>query len=161
MTDTTTATDISTVLTPILQAAGIAAATLITAAVGYLVKKMGDKLGPEAQAQVAKNMDDMAAKAISAGVMASQDLIREKGWDHPQVQNEIVRVGANYAIAKFSDTIKAAGVDPASTVGAENIRALITRALPAGTAAAEASPTTPPAVSVTAAPVVVIKDPAP
>lgn len=136
--------DLTPILTPILQAVGIAAGAVITAFVSWALSKWGSKMSAQAKAQISSNVDDLAMKSISAGVMASQLEIKQHGWDHPVVQNKIVAEGAKYAIDKFSDTLKQAGVDPSTPTGAQAVHDIINRALPAGVAAVAGSPTTPP-----------------
>lgn len=143
MADPTTI-DLSPILTPILQAVGIAAGAIITAVVSWVLAKFGNKLSAQTRAQIGDNLDSMAMKSISAAVMASQDKIKSLGWDHPQVQSQIVAIGAQYAISKFTATLAQAGIDPSTPQGAQAVHDLVNRALPAGTAAAAASPTTPP-----------------
>jgi hypothetical protein len=89
--------------------------------------------------------------------MQSQNLIKANGWDHVTVQNAIEATAADYLVAKFPDTLKSAGIDPTTPEGVQKISDLVTRALPAGTAAAAASPTTP---STPAAQTAVIATPA-
>lgn len=157
MTDTGTAIDLSPILTPILQAVGIAAGAIITAFVSWALAKWGGKLDAQTKAQIGENLDSVAMKAISAGVMASQQEIKDRGWDHTVTQSKIVAEGADYAIRKFSATLNQAGIDPTTPAGAQAVHDLINRALPAGTAAAAASPTTPPVPAAPTPPAVILQ----
>jgi hypothetical protein len=140
--------DLSPVITPLLSVVGIALATAAT----WALTKLGQKWGIDKNTAVMANLNTAAMNGISAAVMAAQQQIKAKGWDHPEVQNALVATAASYVADKFPDTLAKAGLDPSTTQGQQDIRDLVTRALPAGVAAAAASPTTPPVPPIISAP---------
>lgn len=138
-----TAIDLSPILTPVLTVVGIALASVATWAIG----RLGQKLGIQANGAAMQNLDSAATKAVQAAVMATQDQIRAKSWDHPDVQNALVAYGAQYLVTQFAGTLAQSGIDPSTSAGSAAIANIVTRALPAGVAVAAASPVTPPVTS--------------
>lgn len=143
--------DLTPVLTPLIQIAGIALATLA----GWVLTRLAQKFGIQGNTASMQNIDDAAMKSIQAAVMASQQTIALKGWDHVQTQNQLVAIAATY-MPKFKTTLAQAGIDPGTEQGKASIRDIITRALPAGVTQAAASPTTPPTDDQKAASVVTV-----
>lgn len=131
-------------LSPVIQSLLGIAAIGITSVGTWAIAAFAKKIGIDKNTALMANLDDAAMKAISAGVMTAQDDIKAKGWDHPDVQNKVIAAGASYVTAKFTETLAQAGIDPTTGAGQQAIKDLVTRALPAGIAAAAASPTTPP-----------------
>jgi hypothetical protein len=98
----------------------------------------------QAVAAVSANINQLAMNSIQAGVMASQHEIEALGWDHSTVRDKIVLESMRYAVGKARDMLKETGHDPATPEGAQYIKDVITRAMPAGTLLASQSPITPP-----------------
>lgn len=132
-------------LTPILQAVVGLATIALTTLGGWAITKLAQKLGVEKNTALMANLTTAATSGISFAVMGAQREIAAKGWDHPEVQSQLVGAAAQFVASKFGDTLASAGLDPATATGQQAIHDLVLRALPAGTAAAAASPTTPPA----------------
>lgn len=131
--------DLSAIETELLQALGIVLTTVIIWGIRTIIAHLKIKNA----SQIQDALDDAAMKGISFAVMQTQQEIKAKGWDHPTVQNALIAQGATYVATKFPDMLANAGVDPTTVEGRKAISDLVTRALPAGTAAAAASPTTP------------------
>lgn len=135
-----TSIDLSPILTPVLQVVGIA----LAAFAAWALKNLAQKLGIQANSAALANIDAAAAQAIQTGVMASQDVIKAKNWDHVDTQNAIIASAATALVETGSKALSDFGIDPSTPAGAAAVTELVTRALPAGVAVAAASPTTPP-----------------
>lgn len=131
--------DLSPILTPLIEAAGL----VVTVIVGWAVKRLATKLGVEANSAALANVDAAAMKAIAAGVMATQDQIKAKGYDHADVQNAIAASAVTALVSESKQALTDFGIDPSTDAGKASIAALVERTLPDGVAAAAASPTTP------------------
>lgn len=131
--------DLSPILTPLLQVAGIALGMIGA----WVLTRLAQKLGVQKNGVAMQNLDDAAMKSIQSAVMATQPVIKQLGWDHPSTQSQMVAMAGNYLAGKFQQTLKQSGIDPATPDGQAKIKDLITRALPVGVAVAAASPTTP------------------
>jgi hypothetical protein len=91
--------------------------------------------------------DDALSKAATYGVVAANDEIKAKGWDHPEVKNAILEKALTYVVAKFPDALAGVGLSNKSD-DPENIKAItaaLERVIPSATLAASESPSTPPA----------------
>jgi hypothetical protein len=121
----------------------LAVASGVAAVVSAVLMKIAKKIGISNDTAMMANIDAVAQKGISFAVMAAQEQIKAKGWDHPEVQNQLIAGAAQYVADNFQGTLAKAGIDPTTPEGTATIKNIVTRALPAGTAAAEASPTTP------------------
>ena len=90
--------------------------------------------------------DDALSKSITFGVTAAQSAIKAKGWDHIDVQNQVLGTALNYAVTNFPTAL--AGVGLSANTGdphnLETIKNALKRAFPDAMAKASASPATPP-----------------
>jgi len=129
--------------TPVIEAVGTICATALSTVAVWAISRLAQKLGVEKNAALTAALDDAATKGIHFAVMNAQESIAAKGWDHPDVQNQLVAQGANYVLAKFPDMLSKISVDPSTPEGQQAIRDVVTRALPTAVASAAASPTTP------------------
>ena len=140
--------DLSPVLTPLMQLAGLG----LMVVGGVVLRRLAAKLGLDANSTIAKQLDDALDKSIAAGAMSASDMIKSRGWDHPEVKNVVVASAARYLAAQWPGLLKKAGIDVNNPAYArERIAALLTRAFPTAMAPIAASPVTPPAPAAAAA----------
>jgi hypothetical protein len=132
--------DLTSVETQLLQALGVILLAIAIAAGRVILKKLNIQLTDAQKAE----LEDVAAKSVTAGIVKSQDLIREKGWDHADVKNVVVAHAIDYAIQKFPDAMARSGIDADKPVqSAEKLADLMERKFPEAATAAAASPVTP------------------
>lgn len=120
-------------------------AGLILAILTVAAKRFMSWLGiKQTDAQMAQ-LDDVAGKALSYGVTQAQATIKAKGWDHVDAQNQVVAMAAQYAVQKFPDAVKAAGIDTSSlTAAIAGLEGVLQRKFPEVAAVMVTSPATPP-----------------
>jgi hypothetical protein len=136
--------DLTPIANVLLQLAGAAILGLGTWAISRLLQLLGLKTS----AQAAANLDDALGKAVTYGLQQSQELIRQKGWDHVDVRNATLAAAAPYLIKRFPDTLKAVGVDFSNEKAVtDTVIGALDRAFPHAAARAAASPATPPATA--------------
>lgn len=100
--------DLTPILTPLLQLAGIALAAGATWAVG----RAASYFHISAQNTAIQAFDDALVRSIHAGAGAAADAIKANGYDHVDVQSQIVAWAAPYAMEKFGPALKNIGLDP-------------------------------------------------
>jgi len=133
--------DLTPITNVLLQLAGAVILGVGTWAIGRLLQWLGLKTSAQAMA----NLDDALGKAVTYGLQQSQDLIRQKGWDHADVRNATLAAAVPYLIKRFPDTLKAVGVDLSNEKATtEAVTGALDRAFPHAAATAAASPATPP-----------------
>jgi hypothetical protein len=136
--------DLSGLEQQLLGIAALALTTVATIAIHAIAQAVTRRFNLQADSEELQQLDSAAQKGIAFGVMQAQERIKLKGWDHAEVQNAIAGQAVAYLAEKFPETLAKAGLDPSTDAGRQAIKDLVTRALPAGVAAAAASPTTPP-----------------
>jgi hypothetical protein len=140
--------DLTGVETELLQALGVVLLALMIAAGRLILKRLNIQLTAAQKAE----MEDVAEKSITAGIAKSQDVIKAKGWDHAEVKSAVVGDAITYAINKFPDAMKRAGINTKTPVqAAEQLADVMERKFPEVATAAAASPVTPPAPPATGA----------
>jgi uncharacterized protein with gpF-like domain len=120
-------------------------AGLILAILTVAAKRFMSWLGiKQTDAQMAQ-LDDVAGKALTYGVTQAQATIKAKGWDHVDVKDQVVATAAQYAVQKFPDALKGAGIDTTSVNAAANdLQGVLQRKFPEVAAVMVTSPATPP-----------------
>jgi hypothetical protein len=131
-------------LSPIISALLQLAATAILGAGSYAIPRIVRWLGLKESAQARAALDSALHKAVTYGLQQSQTLIKEKGWDHPEVRDAALAEAANYMTNRFADTLKAVGTDVAKPEAVDAVRGALERAFPGAAADAADSPATPP-----------------
>ncbi len=92
---------------------------------------------------------------MTFGITQAEDLIRRKGWDHPEVKSAVMVTALQTMANKFPDTVKALGADPANAQDVQRVvGTILTRVFPDAATKAAESPVTPPTPPQEAAPVV-------
>lgn len=129
-------------LSPIIQAAVGFAALAIGTLGGWALQRIAVKLGIQISAERRQQFDQAIMKSAQAGAVAAEDMARVRGWDHPEVRNEMVAQGLQYLETRFVETLKDSGIDPTNPANAERIRGAIERAMPVAAAPVAASPIT-------------------
>lgn len=136
--------DLSPVLSTLIQLGALA----LMALGGLAIQRLATKLGLDANSAIARQLDAALDKSIAAGAMSASEMIKARGWDHPEVQNLVVAKGASYLAAQWPGLLKQAGIDLDNPAYAsDRIATLLTRAYPTAMAPIAASPVTPPAPS--------------
>lgn len=129
-------------LAPLVQAAvGIAALAVATFG-SWALQRLATRLGIQLSAERQARLDDAMTKAAQAGAVAAENLASTRGWDHPEVRNQMIGQGLQYLVARFPDALKQCGLDPADPADAARIRGAIERVLPVAAAPIAASPIT-------------------
>jgi len=123
-------------------------ATLIMGVGTWAVSRLVQWLGLRNAAQATAALDDVLQKAVTYGLQQTQDVIREKGWDHIEVRNQALAKAVPYLIERFPDTLRAVGVDLANrNAMTSSVTGALDRAFPHAAARAAASPATPPSTA--------------
>jgi len=132
-------------LSPVLSTAIQLGALGLMVVGGWAIQRLAVKLGVDAHAAVANQLDQVVNKAIATGAAAANDTIKAKGWDHPDVKNQVLAVAAVALRSEAPGLLKKAGIDLGDPVtAAARIQTLLNRAFPTAMAPVAASPVTPP-----------------
>lgn len=135
-------------VTPVTNALMQLAAAVVLAVGTWAVSRFVQWLGLKNAAQATANLDDVLQKGVTYGLQQSLDLIKQKGWDHVDVRNQVLDTALPYVISRFPDTLAAVGLDPNNTQDlTDKVRGALDRAFPHAAAVAAASPATPPATA--------------
>ena len=134
--------DISAIEQDILQAVGIALATVAI----WAINQVGAKFKVDKNSAIISALDDAAKKGIDAGVSDASQLIREKGWDHADVKNAVAATAVQQILDHSQTALAQAGYDPSTPAGQAAVVDIVNRALTPVMAEAAASPSTPPVV---------------
>lgn len=127
--------------TQILQALGGVVLLGVLWAIRYVAGILRIKLSDTQKAEI----EDVAGKSIAYGLGRVEDIIKAKGWDHPDVKSGAVSLAINYAIERFPDAMKRAGIDATSIqTAARTLEPMLQRKFPEVAAVVAASPVTPP-----------------
>ena len=141
-----TAIDLSPVVNVLLQLAATVLLAAGTWAIGMVVRWLGLKNA----AQVTASLDDALQKSVTYGLQQSQDVIRQKDWDHVDVRSVALAHAVPYLIQHFPDALGAAGVDLSDRAALwATVTGALDRAFPHAAAIAANSPATPPATAPT------------
>jgi hypothetical protein len=119
---------------------------------GIALQRLAAHFNVQISAQQTATFDDALNKALAFGVVKSEAAIAAKGWDHPDVKNQVVGLALNYAVSRFPAALTAVGLSSSVSdpVNVKTITDALQRALPAAMTAAAASPATPPAPGLSA-----------
>jgi hypothetical protein len=119
----------------------------------WLIKRaitwVGLKLSAERQAALIGAVDKM----LTFGVTKAEQVIAQKGWDHVDSKDAVIRVALQALPEKFPDAVAGAGLDLKNPVDHAAVADMMERMIPDVFARAAASPATPPAP---VAPIVVL-----
>lgn len=129
-------------LTPIVQATIGIGAIAISVFGSWALNNLARRLGIEISSAQRARFDQAISKAAQAGAVAAEDMARVRGWDHPDVRNQMIAQGLSYAVSRFDATMKEVGLDPAKPENLMRIRGAIERVLPVAAAPIAASPIT-------------------
>ncbi len=141
-----TAMDLSPVINVLLQLA----ATVLLAAGTWAISQLVRWLGLKNAAQATASLDDALQKSVTYGLQQSQDLIRQKGWDHADVRSATLAQALPYLIQHFPDVLGSAGIDMSNQAALQaTVVGALDRAFPHAAAVAANSPATPPATAPT------------
>lgn len=104
--ETTTAVDITPLLEQLLLFVGIVLSVVAT----WAGKKLSDKLGLEKDSETRRYVQE----ALQTGLNYAMKEARKKAQNikDPEVENELVRMAANYAITHVPDGLKMLKLDP-------------------------------------------------
>lgn len=132
-------------LTPIIQALLSLAALVITILGTMVVNRIATWVGIQSNSAALAQFDAVLTKAVQSAASDADNLIRAKGWDHPDVKSAIVAAGAGIAIAKFTPALISMGLDPSDPNGAttQYLKEELSRIFPTAMAPVAASPVTP------------------
>ncbi len=100
---------------------------------------MGLKLSAERQAALTSAVDKM----LTLGVTKAETVIAQKGWDHVDSKNAVIRVALQALPEKFPDALAGAGLDITKPADQAMVVDQMTRMIPDVFARAAASPATP------------------
>lgn len=129
-------------LAPLVQVTVSLAALGLSTVGMWALMRLARKLGIQTTQAQQQQVEIAINKAVQAGAVYAESAAEQHGWAHPQVKSMIVGQAINYAVARFPDTLKAAGIDPSDPADAEKLRGAIQRALPAAVTPVAASPAT-------------------
>jgi hypothetical protein len=132
--------DLSGLETELLQALSIVLVSLAT----YGIKIIIAKLKISNNAAIIATLDDAASKAVNAAVVEADATIKAHGWDSVETKNAVLASAANQLLAHGQTALQAAGYDPSTAQGKQDIQDIVARALPKAAMQAAASPVTPP-----------------
>lgn len=135
-----TAVDITPITSAVVQILAAIILAMGTWAIGRAVQWLGLKNSQ----QISENLDKALEKAVTYGIQQAQEEIRIKGWDSIQVKNETLAHAMPYFIERFSDTLRAAGINPSGEQINNLVKGALDRAYPQAVSKAAASPATPP-----------------
>ena len=82
---------------------------------------------------------------LTFGVTKAEQVIAQKGWDHIDSKDAVIRVALQALPEKFPDALAGAGIDLNANDGRSQVIDQMTRMIPDVFARAAASPATPPA----------------
>lgn len=123
--------DVSSLETQVLQAVGIVLMALFTWAGRMVVEKLHIEVATAQRAE----LEDVTTKALSWAVHGAMDTVKAKGWDHLDTKNQVISDATRYAINRFPDTLKRAGIDLTdTTLSAESLAGILQRKYPEITA---------------------------
>lgn len=122
-------------------------AAVILAVGTWAIGRLVTWLGLKNAAQATQALDDALGKAVTYGLQQSQQLIRDKGWDHPDVRSQVLKTAEPYLLTRFPDVLKAARIGSKGVNLPELVVGALDRAFPHAAAVAAASPATPPATA--------------
>lgn len=133
-------------LSPLVNAAISLGAVVIAALGSWALARLAAWLGVSRQSAAIQAFDDALTRSIQAGAAAAAGEIAAKGWNHVDVKNLIIGMGARYALDKAVPALKGIGLDPSDPNGATTayITAELNRLFPTAIAPIAASPVTPP-----------------
>lgn len=135
--------DISGIETDVLQAlAGVLLGFGI-----WLIKVLAAHFSQVISSAQVQAWDDALNKLLALGFSKSNELIKDKGWDHVDVKNAVIGVAASEAASKFPAALKGVGINPTNltAVAETKIQDALTRAYPNAASSAAYSVVTPPA----------------
>lgn len=133
--------DLSPILDSLIKLGGVGLMVLG----GIAVKRLATTLGLQADGALANQLDSALDKAIAAGTMTAVGDIKEKGWDHPDVKNQVVTAGLEYLVRQWPGLLKRIGLDTGDLAETRaRLTMLLNRAFPTAIAALANSPATPP-----------------
>jgi hypothetical protein len=133
-------------ISPVLQTLIGLAATALGIIGSAVLYQLTQKLHLQISAGQQDAFDTALKKSLIYGATKATATIAERGWDHPEVHNEVVAKAMQQVVAAFPDAVNAVGLstnlnDPKNT---ETLTAALERALPGAMAEVSASPATPP-----------------
>ncbi len=135
-------------LDPIIDVLLQLAATVLLAVGTWAISRFTMWLGLKNAAQATATLDDALQKAVTYGLQQSQELIKQKGWDHVDVRNATLAQAAPYMINHFPDALKNVGLDMSNPQAVQlAVMGALDRSFPHAAAIAAASPATPPATA--------------
>jgi hypothetical protein len=70
-----------------------------------LAHKLTQRLHLQLTVEQQKAIDDFLYRATQVGVMAAEQLAKEKGWDHPEVRNLALGAALKFAIDHGDDNV--------------------------------------------------------
>lgn len=90
-------------------------------------------------------MEDVTGKALQYGISKTTDMIKARGWDHPDVKSQVIAEALEYAKDKFPGALARAGIDTTDPLAtAQQMSGILERKFPEAATVAVASPVTPP-----------------
>lgn len=139
--------DLSPIVNAAVQLAAIVIIAVGTWAIQRAVAYAQAYFRVKVNSAIVQGFDDALARAVHAAAGQAEDLVKAKGWDHPDVKNTIVRLAVEYALNKSIPALKMIGLDPADPGGATTryLTDELNRIFPTAIAPVAASPVTPPA----------------
>jgi hypothetical protein len=134
-------------ISPVIQTLVGLAATALGIIGSTVLYQLSQKLHLQISASQQDAFDTALRKSLIYGTTKATAVIAERGWDHPEVKNEVVATAMQQVVAAFPEAVNAVGLstdlnDPKNT---ETLTAALERALPGAMTEACASPATPPA----------------
>lgn len=133
--------DLSPILSSLVQLGALA----LMAVGGWAIQRFAAKMKVDTDSALVRKLDDALNKSIAAGATGLNNEIKQKGWDHPDVKNAVIRAGAAYLTNNWPDLLKEVGIPPGgSTSTYMKIQSLLDRAFPTAIGPVANSPATPP-----------------
>jgi hypothetical protein len=138
-------------ISPVIQTLVGLAATALGVIGSAVLYKLNTKFNLQISAQQQQAFDSALHKSLVYGATQATNAIEARGWNHPDVKNEVVATAMQQVVAAFPDALNAVGLstnlnDPKNH---ETLTAALERALPSAMTEASASPVTPPAPALT------------
>lgn len=116
--------DLTGVEAAALQLAGI----VLIAVLSMVGRAVLARLNLQLTAAQRGELDDIAKRALSAAYTTTIASAKSAGWDHVQIKNDVLGHAVLYAIQRFPDAMKRAGIDPTDPVAAgDKLAGLLTR----------------------------------
>ena len=137
-------------LSPLVEAAVGLAATALTIFGSMALRAAERKWNFQLTEAQTAAWDSALTKAVTYAGTKTEDLIKAKGWDHPDVKNAVLAQAESYLVLRFPQVLAAQGLDYTSPSAKDVIRSALARALPSAFTSLAASPATPASASPTA-----------